>query len=95
MGLIGNMIAEAFAGNPAVVNYTMFVTVFGMLTLFYLIAICFKEELTFHKFIPASLDLLNCLFYFCAAVALSAELGAHSCSNNVSLKLLAMHFIAC
>lgn len=88
MGLIGNMIASAFAGNPSVVNYTMFVAVFAMLTLFYLIAICFKEEFTIHKFVPATLDLLNVLFLFCAAVALAAELGAHSCSNRVSLKNL-------
>jgi len=82
MALVGNMIASAFSGNPSVINYDMFVAVFGMLTLFYLIAICFREELTFHKFVPASLDLLNVLFYFCAAVAMAAELGAHSCSNS-------------
>lgn len=87
MGLTGNMIATAFAGNPSVVNYTIFVTVFAMLTLFYLIAITFKEEFTFHKFVPASMDILNVLFFFCAAVALAAELGAHSCSNSVSFSL--------
>lgn len=86
MGLIGNIIATAFSGNPSVINYTMFVTVFALLTLFYLIAICFKEELTIHKFVPATLDLLNVLFFFCAAVALAAELGAHSCSNSVRSK---------
>lgn len=87
MGLTGNMIATAFAGNPSVVNYTIFVTVFAMITLFYLIAITFKEEFTFHKFVPAAMDVLNVLFFFCAAVALAAELGAHSCSNSVRLNL--------
>ncbi|KAJ9655646.1 hypothetical protein H2198_005544 [Neophaeococcomyces mojaviensis] len=82
MALVGNMIASAVAGNPSLINYDMFVAVFGMLTLFYLIAICFREQFTIHKFVPASLDLLNVLFYFCAAVAMSAELGAHSCSNS-------------
>lgn len=81
MAIVGNMIASAFAGNPALINYDIFVVTFGMLSLFYLIAICFRESFTIHKFVPASLDLLNSLFYFCAAVAMAAELGAHSCSN--------------
>lgn len=82
MALVGNMIAEAYAGNPSVINYDMFVAVFAMLTLFYLVAIEFKEQFTFHKFVPAALDLLNALFFFCAAVAMAAELGARSCSNG-------------
>ena len=83
MALVGNMIAESFAGNASVINYDMFVAVFAMLTLFYLIVIAFKEQFTFHKFVPAALDLLNALFWFIAAVTMSAELGAHSCSNKV------------
>ncbi len=83
MALVGNMIATSFAGNPSLINYDMFVAVFSMLSLFYLIAIAFKEQFTFHKFIPAGLDLLNVLFFFCAAVAMAAELGVHSCSNGV------------
>lgn len=86
MALVGNMIATSFAGNPSVINYDMFVSVFAMLSLFYLIAICFKEQFTIHKFVPATLDLLNVLFWFCAAVAMAAELGAHSCSSSVSLR---------
>lgn len=82
MALVGNMIATSFAGNPSVINYDMFVSVFAMLSLFYLIAICFKEQFTIHKFVPATLDLLNVLFWFCAAVAMAAELGAHSCSSS-------------
>lgn len=82
MALIGNMIAEANGGNPSIINYSMFVAVFSMLSLFYLILINFKESLTFHKWVPAGLDLLNSLFFFCAAVALSAGLGVHSCSNR-------------
>lgn len=85
MSLVGNMIASAFAGNPSLVNYDMFVAAFSMLSLFYLIAICFREQFTIHKFVPASLDLLNAIFFFCAAVAMAAELGAHSCSNSVRL----------
>jgi len=82
MSLIGNMIATSFSGDPSLVNYDMFVAVFSMLSLFYLIAIAFKEQFTFHKFVPAGLDLLNALFFFCAAVAMAAELGVHSCSNK-------------
>jgi len=77
------MIATSFSGDPSLVNYDMFVAVFSMLSLFYLIAIAFKEQFTFHKFVPAGLDLLNALFFFCAAVAMAAELGVHSCSNKV------------
>lgn len=84
MAIVGNMIASAFAGNPSIVNYDMFVAAFSMLTLFYAIAICFRESLTFHRFVPASLDLINALLFFCGAVAMAAELGAHSCSNSVS-----------
>lgn len=84
MALVGNMIATSFAGNPSLVNYDMFVAAFSMLSLFYLIGIHFREQFTFHKFVPATLDLLNALFFFCAAVATAAELGAHSCSNSVS-----------
>ncbi|KAK5105120.1 hypothetical protein LTS08_001394 [Lithohypha guttulata] len=82
MSLVGNMIAEAFGGNPSIINYDMFVAVFSMLTLFYAILICFRESLTFHRLVPASLDLLNALFFFCAAVAMAAELRVHSCSNS-------------
>jgi len=82
MALVGHIIATAFAGNPSLINYDMFVAVFSMLSLFYLIAIAFDDSFTFHKFVPAGFDLLNVLFFFCAAVAMAAELGAHSCSNG-------------
>lgn len=35
--------------------------------------------------LPTILEGLIVLFWFCAAVALAAELGVHSCSNRVSL----------
>lgn len=84
MAITGNIIDTAFSGNPSVINYAMFVAVFSMLTLFYAIAICFKEEMTFHKLVPSVLDLLNAVFFFCLGVALAAELGAHNCNNAVS-----------
>lgn len=81
MALIGNMIALAFKGNPAIINYDMFVSVFGMLSLFYLFPASFTDSLTFHPMIPLILDVLNAIFWFCGAVATAAYLGAHSCSN--------------
>jgi hypothetical protein len=82
MALVGNMIATAIAGNPAIVNYDMFVAVFGMLSLFYLLPSTFLERFD----IPLAnivLDALNALFWFCGAVATAAILKVHSCSNKV------------
>lgn len=87
MALVGNMIATSYAGDPSIVNYAMFVAVFSMLSLLYLIPATLKDGLG----IPAvmiALDVFNTLFYFCAAVALAAYLGVHSCSNNVSWPVL-------
>ena len=84
MALIGAMIAQAFKGNPSLINYDMFVAVFGMLTLFYLIAAAWSDSFQGHPALPLALDALNVLFFFIAAVAMAAELGAHSCSNSVS-----------
>jgi len=83
MALVGNIIASAFAGNPSLINYDMFVAVFGMLSLFYLIASAWNDSFTGHSIIPVALDTLNVIFFFCAAVAMAAELGVHSCSNSV------------
>lgn len=83
MAIVGNMIASAFAGNPSIINYDMFVAAFGMLSLFYLIAAALNDSFTGHPIIPLALDILNVLFLFCAAVAMAAKLGAHSCSNTV------------
>lgn len=83
MALVGNIIATAFAGNPALINYDMFVATFSMLSLFYLILIAWNDDFMGHPIIPLTLDTLNTIFFFCAAVAMAAELGAHSCSNSV------------
>jgi hypothetical protein len=84
MALVGHMIATAIAGNSAMVNYVMFVSVFGMGSLLYLLPTSFLDN--FHvPLISIALDALNVLFWFCAAVALPAYLGVHSCSNRVSI----------
>ncbi|RMZ81025.1 hypothetical protein DV738_g2406, partial [Chaetothyriales sp. CBS 135597] len=82
MALIGNIIDEANHGNPASINFTMFVSAFSMFTLIYLFAAAINEKYAVHPVLPLAVDLLNTLFFFCSGVALAAELGAHSCSNK-------------
>jgi hypothetical protein len=85
MALVGNMIAEAFAGNPATVNYSMYCAAFSMLSLFYLVPASFNSDWAFHPIIMVVVDALNCVFFFCAAIALAAKLHCHSCGNHVRL----------
>ncbi|KAF3387728.1 Non-classical export protein 2 [Penicillium rolfsii] len=82
MSLIGNMIAQAFAGNPATVNYSMFVSAFSMFSLFYLVPASFNSDWALHPIIMVVVDALNCVFFFCAAIALAAKLTCHSCTNQ-------------
>jgi len=82
MSLIGNVIAMAFAGNPSLINYDMFVAAFALLSLIYLGLVAWKEAFTGHPILPVVLDVLNVLFLFIAAVATAAELHVHSCSND-------------
>jgi hypothetical protein len=82
MSLIGNMIAEAFSGNPATVNYSMFCAAFSMFTLLYTIPASFNADWAIHPIIMIVTDALNCVFFFCAAIALAAKLECHSCSNH-------------
>lgn len=82
MALIGNMIAEAFAGNPSSINYIMFVSAFSMFTLFYLFAASWNMDWAIHPIFMIILDALNCIFFFCGAIALAAKLTCHSCTNQ-------------
>ncbi|KAA8641905.1 MARVEL domain-containing protein [Aspergillus tanneri] len=82
MALIGNMIAQAFAGNPATVNYAMFVSAFSMFTLFYLVPASFNEDWAIHPIFMIILDILNAIFFFTSGIALAAKLESHSCSNE-------------
>ncbi|KAF1956921.1 hypothetical protein CC80DRAFT_50795 [Byssothecium circinans] len=81
MALVGNMIATSFAGNSSMVNYDMFVAVFGMLSLLYLLPTTFLDNYSI-PIVNIILDVLNVIFWFCAAVATAAYLGVHSCSNE-------------
>ena len=78
------MIAEAFAGNPSAVNFTIFVAVFAMLSLLYLIPASVKESLTIHPIIMLALDVINTLLFLIAGIVMAAKLGVHSCGNEVS-----------
>lgn len=83
MALVGNMIA--MGAHPAIINYIMFCVVFAMLALFFLLPAALNESWSVHAMLPTVLEGLIVIFWFCAAVALAAELGVHSCSNRVSL----------
>lgn len=83
MALIGNMIAEAFAGNPATVNYAMFVSAFSMFTLFYTIPATLNPDWAIHPIFLIAIDTLNAIFFLTAGIALAAKLECHSCSNDV------------
>lgn len=85
LALTSDMISNSFAGNPSIVNFSLFCGLFAILCLFYLIPASIKDSLTIHPIIPVALDALNTIFWFCAAVALAAKLGVHDCSNNVSI----------
>jgi len=85
MALVGNMVHDWNYGNSGVINYDLFVSILGLLSLLYLIPATFKEALAFHPLLPLILDAINTLFWFCGAVATAARLGAHSCSNGVRL----------
>ncbi|KAF1825729.1 uncharacterized protein K489DRAFT_408343 [Dissoconium aciculare CBS 342.82] len=84
MAITGNMIHSSWSGTnsaPSIINYTMFCAVWAMLTLFYLIPATVKDSFQIHAALPFALDVLNTVFWFCAAVAFAAKLGAHSCSD--------------
>ncbi len=88
MALVGNMIAEAFDGNPSSVNYTMFVAVFSMLSLFYLIPAAFRESLAVSPWIMLALDIINTILFFIGGVVMAARLRVRNCANEVSSSLV-------
>ena len=88
MALTGNFIASG--GSSAMINYDLFCSVFGMLTLFYLLPASIKESLAFHPIIPLVLNILNTIFWFVGGVATAAYLNVHSCNNSVCTHLSVM-----
>jgi non-classical export protein 2 len=82
--LVGNVIAEAFAGNPSSINYAIFVAVFSWIVLLIGYFAAWKE---LPKLIMIALDSFATLFTFIAGVVLAAKLHVHSCSNSVNANL--------
>lgn len=83
--LIGNVITDAFAGNPSSVNYAMFVAVFSWIVLIYGFATAVFESQVMPIVLPV-LDGLATLFTFIAGVVLAAKLRIHSCGNASYVK---------
>ena len=77
------MIHDFHNHNPSVVNYVMFVAVFGILSLIYLIAATFNEAFAINPLFVLIADALNALFFLIGGIALAAKLGVHSCGNLV------------
>lgn len=82
MALIGNVIADAYAGNPSSINYAIFVTIIDMLVVLAGFAISFMD-ISAAGIIIAVGDILAALFTFIAGVVLAAKLRVHSCNNAV------------
>ena len=80
--MAGNNIARATNGTHSIINYTLFVGVWWLFTLLYFLPTAFIDKFAI-PIVDMVMDGLSVLFGFCAAVALPAYLGAHSCSNRV------------
>lgn len=80
--MAGNNIARATNGTHSIINYTLFVGVWWLFTLLYFLPTAFIDKFAI-PIVDMVMDGLSVLFGFCAAVALPAYLGAHSCSNTV------------
>ncbi|RJE22679.1 Non-classical export protein [Aspergillus sclerotialis] len=82
MALTGNIIAQAFAGNPATVNYAMFAAAFSIASLFYLAPASFKVDWSGHPIIMIVLDTLNAIWFLTSGIALAARLHCRDCSDK-------------
>ncbi|KAF1845430.1 uncharacterized protein K460DRAFT_366311 [Cucurbitaria berberidis CBS 394.84] len=79
--LMGNNIHRATNGTTSIVNYSFFVGLWWLVTLLYFLPTSFIEKFSI-PVVDIAMDSLSVLFGFCAAVAMPAYLGAHSCSNS-------------
>lgn len=80
---MANNIDRATNGTHSIVNYTLFVGIWWLLTLVYFLPTSFIDKFSL-PIVDVAMDGLSVLFGFCAAVALPAYLGVRSCSNYVS-----------
>jgi hypothetical protein len=81
LALVGNVIDDAFAGNSGGVNWAMAAAVFAALALVYGVVALFIESLP--SIGSLVLDSLAALFTLIAGIVLAAQLGVHSCGNQV------------
>jgi hypothetical protein len=82
MALVGDIIANARGDSAAVINYTLFVTAWVLLTLIYLIPASISEKAAFHPSAVFIIDMLNLILTFCAAIALPSKLHVINCSSD-------------
>ncbi|KAH8730844.1 membrane-associating domain-containing protein [Phaeosphaeriaceae sp. PMI808] len=78
---MGDNIHRANHGTHSIVNYSLFVGVWWLLTLVYFLPTSFIDKFSI-PVVDMVMDGLSVLFGFCAAVALAAYLGVHSCANK-------------
>ncbi|KAF2000626.1 hypothetical protein P154DRAFT_378843, partial [Amniculicola lignicola CBS 123094] len=91
MALIGHMLSTSYynqiprkSGNAPEVNFTMFLSVFSLLSMLFLGPASWKYFTDQTIFQVATLiDGLNFIFYLADGIALAAALQVHSCSNKV------------
>jgi hypothetical protein len=88
---MANNIDRANHGTHSIVNYSLFVGIWWLLTLLYFLPTSFIDKFSI-PIVDVAMDALSVLFSFCAAVALAAYLGAHSCSNIVRHSMLHFNF---
>ena len=88
LALTGNMIHEAKAGNPSIVNYVIFVAVFAIVSLVYLTLASAKPSFAVSPLLLVLVDGLCTLFFLIGGIALAAKLGVHSCGNQVGLSYI-------
>ncbi|KAF2788716.1 hypothetical protein K505DRAFT_194916, partial [Melanomma pulvis-pyrius CBS 109.77] len=97
MALIGNMLSTSYwnqipqpdsaTDNAPEVKFTMFISVFSLISLFFLGPASWKYFTNHKVFIFASaLDALNLIFYMSDGIALAAALKVHSCDNPTYTK---------
>jgi uncharacterized membrane protein YdcZ (DUF606 family) len=82
MVLVANMIASKGSG-PAIVNFDLFASLFGIVSLVYLTLATFNENLGFPP-VLLGLDIANTLWTFIGGVATAAIISRNSCTNSVS-----------
>jgi hypothetical protein len=70
-------------GNPAEVNYAMFLGVWTLLSMALFVPLTLSPKSEERYLIATTaLDGLTALFYMCDAIALAAAMGIHNCNNQ-------------